>query len=150
MNRILRNKTIIGLFTVVTMLCYSSNAFSQGSEGEIDFAGDSLQSILIVGGMATTGAILGLSTLSFVEEPKEHLRNIVVGASIGTIIGVGIVAYFQASKGHGMYEGAEEASVIDYDKFRTGDRISWHNANHTSSMKGASGYLPILSHVFTF
>jgi hypothetical protein len=53
---------------------------------------------------ATTagGAILGLSTLSFVDEPGDHLKNILFGGAIGLIIGVAVVAYSQA-------QGSQEA-----------------------------------------
>ena len=71
-------------------------AGGEGEDGEIleSTKGD----ILIVTGAGLGGAILGLSTLSFVEEPKKHTRNIIVGAAIGIMAGVGIVAYMQASK----------------------------------------------------
>ena len=59
----------------------------------------------------------------FVEEPKDHLKNILVGGAIGVIIGVGIVAYKQASVSKEVfYEGAQ----ISPD-FRTLDRTAWHS-----------------------
>jgi len=54
---------------------------------------------LIVAGAGAAGAILGLSTLSFVERPSNHLRNVWTGAALGIIAGVIFVAYNGAQKG---------------------------------------------------
>lgn len=81
--------------------------------------------VVISGGLA--GAILGLSTLSFVDEPKEHTRNIIVGASIGIIAGVGYVAYSQAAKSQQMMYGPAQTK-LDSKSFGTFARASWHDS----------------------
>jgi len=61
--------------------------------------------ITIVGASGIGGAVLGLSTLSFVEEPTKNLKNILIGGAIGIIVGVGVVAYLQGTKSKDSYEG---------------------------------------------
>lgn len=82
--------------------------------------------VVISGGLA--GAILGLSTLSFVDEPKDHTRNIIVGASLGIIAGVGYVAYSQAAKSRDMMYSPDNGAAIKVDakSFNTYARSSWH------------------------
>lgn len=59
---------------------------------------DSLHDITMVLGVGAVGAILGLSTLSFVEKPKDNLKNVAIGGAVGIVIGVGIVIFGQATK----------------------------------------------------
>ena len=59
---------------------------------------DSIKDISVVLGTGAVGAILGLSTLSFAEKPKDHLKNIAIGGAVGIVIGVGIVIFGQATK----------------------------------------------------
>ncbi len=102
-----------------------------------DILRDSMQDLSIVVGLGAGGAILGLSTLSFVEKPGDHLNNILVGASIGIIIGVAAVAYKQANKTNSGYRGAEAAD------FSTLDRTAWHNINfetHRSKIEAPLGF----------
>ena len=58
------------------------------------FAFTPKDSAYLIAGTGTAGAILGLSTLSFHENPRDHLNNIVIGAASGAIIGVGLAMYF--------------------------------------------------------
>lgn len=39
------------------------------------------------------GAVLGLSTISFYSSPTTHLRNTLIGAGAGLIVGLGVAAY---------------------------------------------------------
>jgi hypothetical protein len=89
---------------------------------------------LIVVSAGLGGAILGLSTLSFVEEPKEHTRNILVGASVGIIAGVAIVAYLQAEKSSSMFYGDEAQASLNTGDFNTYARAQWHTESHTSQL----------------
>jgi hypothetical protein len=78
---------------LIIIVCSSIPAgFSQST-----FYGDPLRDVTIVGACAVGGAVLGLSTLPFTEEPGDHLKNILVGGAIGLIFGVAIVAYSQAT-----------------------------------------------------
>lgn len=102
-----------------------------------DIIRDSMQDLSIVVGLGAGGAILGLSTLSFVEKPTDHLNNILVGASIGIIVGVAAVAYKQASKSNASYRSAD---TVD---FSTLDRSAWHNTNfeaHSSRVNSPTSF----------
>ena len=122
------SKTFILTFCLVLSFSQQSKA----QDGDIDaLVDDTKNDLLIVIGGGLAGAVLGLSTLSFVEEPKEHTRNIVVGASIGIISAVGYVAFSQATKSQEMiYSIPEEGASL---KFNTRDRRRWHVANNTAT-----------------
>ena len=106
-------------------------------------ADDTRQDATIVIGTVLGGAILGLSTLSFVDKPKEHGKNITVGAAIGTIIGVAIVAWKQGTRSQGMYqEAAGEASNYVPHKFDTLTRTAWHNTSFERNLNSASTEKP--------
>ena len=120
------------LINVIFLLSLGStqNLFAQaGSEGDLDdLVSDTKTDLLVVVGGGLAGAVLGLSTLSFVEEPKDHTRNILVGASLGIIAGVGFVAFSQATKTRDMMyeeEGASPAQV-NGKSFSTVERVAWH------------------------
>ena len=95
------------------------------------------------------GAVLGLSTLSFVDEPKEHMSNIVIGAAIGVIIGVGVVAWSAATSGKDYIH--QNGLVPD---FTTTDRLAWHN-NHSTKVnvnkrEAKASRLPSVSFTFNY
>lgn len=81
---------------------------------------DGLKDVYTVFGIGLGGAVLGLSTLSFAEEPKDNLKNIVIGGAIGVIIGVGIVAYSHATKGQAVFR--EKDAFINDGQYSTKDR----------------------------
>lgn len=100
-------------------------AQQQGSSTLVD---QSLRDAMIVAGAGIGGAVLGLSTLSFVEEPKDHLKNILVGGAVGIIVGVGLVAYNQATQSEKAYK--QQGSVVPVD-FSTVQRMSWHRRENS-------------------
>lgn len=100
--------------------------FANAQQSE-DIIGDSIKDITTVAVMGATGAVLGLSTLSFVEEPKDHLKNILIGGALGIIIGVGFVAYNQANQSKQVIRGG--AMVPSLKDMPTADRKSWHQAS---------------------
>ncbi len=123
----------------------AQDAGNAKSSGILDGAKSDMTLILALG---AGGAILGLSTLSFVETPKDHLKNILVGGAIGIIIGVGVVAWRQATASK-EYMGAnmlEENSKL----FSSVERQNWHYENHQQNNVS----MPIdtfkLEKVFTF
>ena len=115
-------KTIISLLCslLITTLPVNVALSQEGQAGT--FADESVRDITTVVAIGAAGAVLGLSTLSFVEEPKDHLKNIVVGGAIGIIVGVGIVAYGAANKSKDLYEQTRINS--DMGEFSTVMRIS--------------------------
>lgn len=88
---------------------------------EIDFAKKTQEDITLVSAAALGGAVLGLSTLSFVDKPSQHLSNIWTGAALGVIGGVIIVAYNSAQKSQEELQSSRE--------FRTSERVAWHAEN---------------------
>lgn len=128
------------LSSVVILSLFSQNAFAQNGDDNLDgLVNDTKNDLLTVVGGGLAGAILGLSTLSFVDEPKEHTNNIVVGASLGIIAGVAFVALSQATRTQEYIYGSEEPEEAFYKnskEFNTYARASWHHgvqsSHHTS------------------
>lgn len=104
---------------------------------------ESLQDLNIVIGAGVAGAVLGLSTLSFVEKPADHLKNVIVGGALGVIIGVAVVSVGQASKSKTLYYDAAL-----HPEFSTRDRLVWHEQNHLSHNNYAAPTL--FFHQFSF
>ncbi len=106
--------------------CLSFNLFAQDQGGAGDaILQDSIKDVYTVIGVGVGGAIIGLSTLSFAETPKDNLKNIVIGGAIGIIIGVGIVAYKHATKTQSVYE---EYSLAPDINFSTSHRTAVHES----------------------
>ncbi|MEX0798799.1 MAG: hypothetical protein WD025_05115 [Bacteriovoracaceae bacterium] len=119
-------KTVLSLILLFNVAASSAYAQDKGDVDEL--VSESKNDLLVVVSGGLAGAILGLSTLSFVEEPKEHTRNILVGASVGIIAGVGYVAFSQANKSRDMMYGPppEDAYKAGQD-FGTYARVDWHH-----------------------
>ena len=103
------------LGTILLALCLSwQNVHAQGGASESDVLDNTLTDIYIVTGTTLSGAILGLSTLSFVSDPSANLNHIVVGSALGVILGVAIVAWRQAHKSKDYYyENAPSQAASD-------------------------------------
>lgn len=116
-------KKIIAL--LVAFQCLFSVAFAQGKSEDDNLIKNTQNDILLVAGAGAAGAILGLSTLSFVETPSRHISNIWTGAALGVIAGVIWVAYSSAQRGQEDLQSDEEASL----DFHSGERMAWHQKN---------------------
>jgi hypothetical protein len=114
-------KKILSLLIAFQLV--TSVAFAQG-ESEDDIIKNTQNDIILVAGAGAGGALLGLSTLSFVDKPSRHISNIWTGAALGVIAGVIWVAYNSAQRGQEDLE-SEEAS-LDFD---SGERVAWHLEN---------------------
>lgn len=121
----------------------------QPSFAQNDIVQDSIKDITTVLVMGAGGAVLGLSTLSFTETPKDHLRNILVGGAIGVIAGVGYVAFKQATVGSDVIRGAGLIDLEEDKKFSTYARNSWHQEIQ-SSLQSAPEAETSLMYTFTF
>lgn len=97
-------------------------AFAQ--ESEDDLIKTTQNDIMIVGAAGAAGAVLGLSTLSFVDKPSKHVSNIWTGAALGIIAGVIFVAYNSAQKGSEDLQSSSE--------FSSSERVAWHDQNATN------------------
>ena len=91
---------------------------------------------MIVMGGGLAGAVLGLSTLSFVDKPNKHTKNILVGASLGIIAGVAVVIFNQANKSRDYFED-EEYSYQNNPDFETYARLQWHQEEFTNKISDA-------------
>ncbi len=140
--------------TIIAFICLffmttqqvMAQAAAGGQQGADDVLQESLMDMTTVVAIGGAGAILGLSTLSFVEEPKDHLKNILVGGAIGIIVGVGIVAYKQAATSKEMY--LENAKVTP--DFQTLDRTVWHSQEQ-KKLLNSKGWTPSqFGYSFTF
>jgi len=96
----------LSFFIVCSFLTFDSSRGIAQETGSMGVLGDSLSDLYTVAGVGLAGSVLGLSTLSFVDEPGSNLKNIVTGGAIGIILGVGIVAWKHASRSKDLYEGA--------------------------------------------
>lgn len=123
-------RNLLRTLLIFSLLISSFPAFSQDNDDPL--LDTSMRDALTVVAMGTAGAILGLSTLSFVEEPKEHLKNIVVGGAIGIIIGVGFVAWGQASKSRDSYQQTFDEGAMLQKDFPSYARRNWHRDAHLS------------------
>lgn len=85
------------------------------------FLSDTKRDLGIVAASGIGGAVIGLSTLSFVDKPSKNLKNVVIGGAIGIIIGVGVVAYLQATQTTKTYE--ESSSLVPTRDFSTQERL---------------------------
>lgn len=117
---------LLTISLVLVFVAAPSRTLAQDGGGQ-SLVDQSLRDAMVVAGAGVGGAILGLSTLSFVEEPSEHMKNILVGGAIGIIAGVGLVAYMQATKSETIYKQNAELSPLD---FGTKQRLAWHQKEH--------------------
>lgn len=114
-------KIVCLLLTVQIFLsgAFVPNAYSQ--EAEDDIIKSTQNDIMLIGAAAAGGAVLGLSTLSFVDKPSKHISNIWTGAAIGVIAGVIFVAYNSAQRSS---EDLQSSKI-----FNTHERVAWHSEN---------------------
>lgn len=148
-KRIIVTLSVFSIFSIT--LPSGRLSAAEGSGGVFD---ESLQDFTVVISLGGAGAVLGLSTLSFVERPGDHLRNIVVGAALGVVIGVSVVAWKQATQSRDMYiRNANVDNNFDYN-----DRIAIVNdsMNHeyfSTSFQGdyvAKSSSPLSSTLLTY
>lgn len=100
----MRHKLLALFLTLALTVSGQVRAQAAGGGNADPILADTMANVWIVVGTMGGGAILGLSTLSFVDEPSENLDHIVTGGAIGIIIGVGIVGFLQATKSQQLYE----------------------------------------------
>lgn len=89
---------------------------------EDDIIKNTQNDIVLVGVAGAGGAVLGLSTLSFYDEPSKHIANIWTGAAVGVIAGVIWVAYSSATR-----SSEDLTSSHSSEEFSTSERSIWHH-----------------------
>ena len=137
------NKILI-LLSAIT-LSFSPCVLAQ--DGSSSILQDSLSDLTVVAGIGLGGAILGLSTLSFTEEPKDHMKNILVGGAIGIIAGVGIVAWQHAARSKGVIESG---SIESSEEFSTSRRVAWQRAQIQKTFQSQAKNIPSFNYNFSF
>lgn len=90
-------RQFLTIMTLVLMLLNPLASFAK-DDAQRGIVDDSIRDMSIVFGAGAAGAVLGLSTLSFVDEPSKHLKNIGIGGALGIVIGVTAVIFSQASR----------------------------------------------------
>jgi len=106
------------IFFLILNLLFSSLSIAQDEEQADDLVKNTQQDILTVAAAGVGGAIIGLSTLSFVSRPSRHISNIWTGAALGVIAGVIFVGYNSAQKGSEDLQSSAE--------FNSLERFAWH------------------------
>jgi hypothetical protein len=109
---------LISFLLLLSFALPQNLAFAQD---EKSFADEGMDDLMVVVGIGAGGALLGLSTLSFVKEPKDHTDKVIMGAAIGIIIGVIVIAVSQADKAQTRFE---DARYIPSRDFSTHERIA--------------------------
>lgn len=134
----IKNKHLTRILACLLLMVFTTQVWAQGAEapaaaGATSDAGSANDPVVkqtvgdvgLVVGMGAAGAIVGLSTLSFYEKPKEHWKNVTMGGAIGVILGVAVVAYLQATRTQDYDDEEESEESAKY--FDSQDRQNWHN-----------------------
>lgn len=111
------------LILSLSIFTCSQPAIAQNADGmstssaELSGTRKQLATIIFAG---LSGAILGLSTLSFYGRPQEHLQNLAFGFAFGVIGGTIFTTYKAATK---PYEAYDISSVL-FDRARAQDKLA--------------------------
>ncbi len=109
-----------GLTTVIAILMIQNVSFAQSNGRNENTVGPRRQlATIIFAGLS--GAILGLSTLSFYGRPQERLSNIAVGFALGIFAGTIYTTYKAASKpqefyGSSLFENSNNREELEMFK----------------------------------
>ena len=116
-------RKVIPLIVSISLVYSTSINAQTNNDNSDNIIQESVNDFVTVGALGGVGFVLGLSTLSFVDEPTDHLKNLWVGFAIGMIAGVGVVAWKQANKSQqDIYQQGLNQRFFDTKK-----RIAWHN-----------------------
>ena len=131
------------IITAVILISPIQQVNAQENDSESGLLDDSLADLSLVLGAGVAGAVIGLSTLSFVDKPNDHLKNISIGGAIGIVLGVGIAIANQASKSQSVIT---ESTPPDSNSFESLTRLDFSN------QRVAKNYLimPTVGYNFSF
>lgn len=87
---LLRRVLAITAFLIAWGMAYTAMA----PNAEASLSGK--DALVTIGISAGIGTVLGLSTIAFYDAPTDHLRNALVGAGAGLIVGLGVTVYLLA------------------------------------------------------
>jgi hypothetical protein len=120
-------KILCSVLLVLSLTSPRGWAQDAAEGGEDDIVKSTQSDLMLIAAAGAGGAIIGLSTLSFYDKPSKHVSNIWMGAAVGVIAGVILVAVGHAQKTE------EELSLMPSTKmtpeFTTVARSDWHFNN---------------------
>ena len=116
-------KKVISLSLVASVLLNPTHLMAQENSGGV--LDDSINDLYIVLGTGAAGAIIGLSTLSFADKPKDKLKNISIGAAIGIVLGVGVALTGIASKSKSSIGYTSDALPLSAEEVEKLDRLEF-------------------------
>ena len=144
-------KKYFSFFILSLALSISGPAFAAGggtssADESANLMDDSIRDFSIVLTSGAVGAVLGLSTLSFVQTPSDHWKNVSIGGAVGIVIGVGVVIMGAAARSTSTMTQAKIEVPLNSDKFVTLSRHDFTN------VKIAQDYFkqPSLGYNFSF
>lgn len=131
------------IITAVILINPTQQVYAQDNTTQAGVLNESLADLTLVLGAGAVGAILGLSTLSFVDRPKDHMKNIAIGGALGVVVGVGIAVFGQATKSTSVIT---EAAPLDANSVESFARLDFSN------QRIAESYLvqPTVGYNFSF
>lgn len=127
---------------LLALLLVTPRAWAQDAGGEEDIVKSTQSDLMMVGAAGVGGAVLGLSTLSFYDKPSKHIGNIWMGAAVGIIAGVIVVAVIHAQK---TQENMTEEASLHFD---TRERSLWHLSQNTTATPASWANAPLWSSRF--
>ena len=107
------------MIKILVFIILSNYVFSQDQlEQEIDVDVETTSMAIL--GLGLSGALLGLSTLSFDTYPQRNLDKISKGAAIGIVIGVFLSFYINSEKQSAFliqpqFQNEEKKIMLSYD-----------------------------------
>lgn len=107
------------IFLFCTTQSFAQYQYDDQEAQNYSLADQTKSDMMIIVAAGLGGAILGLSTLSFVEEPGDHFDNVLTGGAVGLIAGVLYVAYRQAYGPSGIF--AVNEKLLDPNIFYSKD-----------------------------
>ena len=107
------------LTILATLMLSMSNTYAQDGKSSTEALDGPLTDLYVVLGAGAAGAVLGLSTLSFVDQPTKKFKNVSMGAALGIIAGVGIVVYNQATRASSEIYSSEAINELNPNRFES-------------------------------
>jgi hypothetical protein len=140
-TKLFSKATKVMVFTLMFSLIIPALTFAADEDAGAGLVDDSIRDFSIVLGTGAAGAVIGLSTLSFVDEPSKHFKNVAVGGAIGIVMGVGYVIFSQATK---STSSISQTSPMSEDKFISMSKKEF------SEYKIAQNYFQVPSFTYQF
>ncbi len=140
-TKLFSKATKVMVFALMLCLLIPTLTLGADEDAAAGLVDDSIRDFSIVLGAGAAGAVIGLSTLSFVDEPSKHFKNVAVGGAIGIVMGVGYVIFSQATK---STSSIGQSIPMNEDKFISMSKKEF------SEYKIAQNYFQVPSFTYQF